>query len=94
MFAHFPPDGAVIKQWRRVSLFLRGLCCLQRGARLRDSGGRARMAEMSPLMAFFCSATFYALQCTDGNRPVGGKRSVEEEVSATYGSSACVTAGF
>lgn len=58
---------------------MRRLCLLQGGARLEDAGGRARLAGMSPLMAFFCSATFYELQRTDENRPGGGKRRKERD---------------
>lgn len=44
---------------------------------------------MSSIMAFFYSATFYVLQRTDKNMPVGETRKVVG-VSRTYGSSACV----
>lgn len=44
---------------------------------------------MSSIMAFSYSATFYVLQRTDKNMPVGETRKVVG-VSRTYGSSACV----
>lgn len=44
---------------------------------------------MSSIMAFFYSATFYVLQRTDKNMPVGETRKVVG-VSRTYGRSACV----